>query len=352
MVLADHGPSLRVRLLAPDEEVLWDGYLGGRSDATLYHGSAWIRLTERAFGHRTYCLLATASGGAVQGVLPLVRLKSLLFGDYMVSLPFVNYGGVVADDEGAAAALLDAAGELGRKLGVSHIELRHARALPAAWPVRTDKVAMVRSLPSSVEALWGELGSKVRAQAKRSLREGAEVRHGGAELLGPFYRVFSANMRDLGTPVYSRRFFAAIAELVPDAVHLVLVTLDGQPAAAGLLLGHGTTLEIPWASSLRRFNRYGVNMLLYAEVLRYAVERGFTTFDFGRSTRGSSTYRFKQQWGGQERPLYWHYWLRRGTEPPRINPDNPRYALAIRAWRHLPLPVANTLGPWIVRNLP
>jgi serine/alanine adding enzyme len=131
-----------------------------------------------------------------------------------------------------------------------------------------------------------------------------------------------------------------------------VIRVAGHPAAAAFLLQGPQRMEIPWASSLRTYNRIGVNMLLYWEALKFSIARGCRVFDFGRSSIGSGTYRFKQQWGAQPRQLYWHYWLRTGNQPPALNPDNPRFRLAIRMWQRLPLAIANRLGPPIVRNLP
>jgi FemAB-related protein (PEP-CTERM system-associated) len=343
---------VQIRALAPGDEPRWDAYAADHSGATVYHGAAWAGLIRSLFGHETHHLLAEDQGGHVRGVLPLVRLRSRLFGDYLVSVPYVNYGGVVADTPAIAEELLDEACRLADRLGVSHLELRHSAPLAADWPVRTDKVAMVLELPTTSSALWQALGSKLRSQVKRPQKEGATLERGGAELVPAFYRVFAENMRDLGTPVYPLAFFQAIARTFPDRVEVVVVRVKGEAAAAGFLLANGRTLEIPWASSLRRHNPIGANMLLYWAALEGAVEKGFAAFDFGRSTREGGTYRFKRQWGAKERPLYWHYWLRPGVALPRLNPDNPKYALAIKAWQRLPLALANTLGPRLVKNLP
>jgi serine/alanine adding enzyme len=326
-------------------------WLQSEGRGSLYHQPGWLKLIESHFGHETYTIYSHQDG-RVNGVLPLVRLKSLLFGDYMVSLPFFNYGGACGQTQWLERELMGRAVQLARQLGVSHVEFRDTvqRAFPG--PVRSHKVAMVRDLPADPDALWKEVGSKRRAQVRRALKEGAAVSVGGLELLNPFYRVFSRNMRDLGTPVYGRRFFREILERFPDNARLIVITLHGAPAAAGFLLAHRDRMEIPWASSLRETNRYGANMLLYWEVLKYSIEQGFAVFDFGRSTPDGGTYRFKRQWGGQPKPLYWHYWLREGGGLPELNPNNPRYALAIRAWKRLPVSVTRLIGPMIVKSLP
>ena len=332
-------------------DAAWDEYVTAHADATHYHQSRWREIIDRQFRQRNYALTAWR-GETICGVLPLVRLTSRLFGDFMVSMPYLNYGGVLADDAEARDALLEAAAALGRDTGVSHIELRHTAADMAGLPAREDKVAMILELPDSLDALGKAIGSKRRSQVRRPMREDPDIRVGGAELVPLFYTVFARNMRDLGTPVYSRRFYEAMCAAFPDDVRIVAITVGGEPAAAAFLIGHRERLEIPWASTVREFNRISINMLLYWEVLRYAIDAGYQQFDFGRSTVDAGTYRFKKQWGAEPLQLHWHYWLPDGGALPKMNPDNPKYRLAIRAWQKLPLSVANWLGPRIVRNLP
>jgi FemAB-related protein (PEP-CTERM system-associated) len=211
---------------------------------------------------------------------------------------------------------------------------------------------MLLPLPQSADELWKQLPSKLRSQVKRPVREGATSVFGGVDLLEEFYRVFAKNMRDLGTPVYPRRFFRAILATFPESSSLAVVRLRGKPVAAAFLFEHRDTMEIPWASSLRTANSVGVNMQLYWSVLERAVARRMTVFDFGRSTADSGTFRFKQQWGAEPTQLYWHYWLRDGGSVPMLNPSNPRYRAAVAAWQRLPLAVANWAGPRVVKYLP
>ena len=170
--------------------------------------------------------------------------------------------------------------------------------------------------------------------------------------LEDYYRVFARCMRDLGTPVYEKGFFRSIVETFSKEVRLCVVSLKGMPLASGLLYGFRSMLEIPWAASDKRFSRLAPNMLLYSAVLEFACREGFTEFDFGRSSVDSGTYRFKQQWGAHPRQLYWYYWLSGGQSVPELNPDNPKFKAAISVWQHLPLPVANIIGPHIVKYLP
>ncbi|HLS82404.1 MAG TPA: FemAB family XrtA/PEP-CTERM system-associated protein [Steroidobacter sp.] len=344
-------PSPRIAWCDASDRSEWDGYVASSEAASLYHVYAWRDVVERAFGHESHYLCARNAAGRIVGVLPMVRLKSILFGDFLVSMPYFNYGGIVADDEVIAGALAKAAARHAASLGVSHLELRHDRAL-LDWPVRSDKVSMLLELPDASEELWKRLGSKLRSQVKRPQKEGATCVSGGIELLDDFYAVFARNMRDLGTPVYGRGFFRHVIETFHERTRLFVVRLRGAPVAAGLVIGRRSMLEIPWASSLRSANHVGVNMLLYWSVLEYACDAGYDHFDFGRSTVDAGAYRFKKQWGATAKSLHWHYWLKHGGKPPTLNPSNPKYRLAIAAWRRLPLWLANRIGPRIVRNLP
>ena len=329
----------------------WNRYVESNPAASLYHRAEWQALIKKTFGHSGYYFSARDNTGHITGVLPLIRLRSRLFGDFMVSMPYFNYGGAVADHPLIEQRLMEAAAQQGARLGVSHIEFRDdtpRRELPA----RTEKVNMILPLPDTPDELWQAFTPKLRAQIKRPQRENPQVLTGGVEHLDDFYAVFSRNMRDLGTPVYSRTFFLNILDAFPDTSRLVVVRLADRPVAAGFLIGHRDTLEIPWASTLSDVNRLSINMLLYWEVLSYAVKQGYRNFDFGRSSKASGTYRFKQQWGAEPRALYWHYWQASGGTLPSLNPDNPRYALAIKIWQRLPLTVTTALGPLIVKNLP
>lgn len=341
-----------IRRLGDGDEAAWDAFLETRSETTLYHRSPWRRLIEDQFGQQAFYLYAAGAAGDVQGVLPLVRLKSRLFGDYMVSMPYVNYGGAIGLTPDIETALMQEACRLGESLGVSHIEFRDTLQRAEGWTMRTDKVVMLLDLPGTPEALWDGFTPKLRAQIRRPQREQTEVVHGGLELLPQFYQVFARNMRDLGTPVYGDGFFAAILKVFPASAKITVVHHAHQPVAAAFTLGHRERLEIPWASSLREYNQLGVNMLLYWEVLRRAIEDGYRSFDFGRSSMDSGTFRFKKQWGAQPQQLYWHYWLAAGQPLPQLTPSSPKYQLAIRTWKRLPLSVANWLGPHIVKNLP
>jgi serine/alanine adding enzyme len=319
--------------------------------SSLYHLYGWRHVIEETFGHRTFYLSAVENSRIV-GVFPFVRLKSFAFGHMLVSLPFFNYGGICAESEDARRALLHGAVDVAKATDADFLEIREEREWSEGLPCKTAKVSMRLKLPASGDELWKSIGAKLRNQVQRPRKEGMTASIGREESLDDFYDVFAANMRDLGTPVYPKAFFRNILRRFPDRTWITTVHFGRTPVAAGFLAGFKDRLEIPWASSLREHNRFSPNMLLYWRSLEFACEQGYGTFDFGRSSPGEGTFRFKEQWGATPRQLYWYYWLPNGTEMPQVNPKNPKYRAAIATWQRLPIGLTRRLGPKIVKYLP
>lgn len=318
---------------------------------TSYHRPVWSRIVGQAFAHETKYLSAEVDGETV-GVLPLVFFDNRLFGRFTVSMPFLNYGGVLANNPTVEDALLARAIEETKRRGGSHLELRHRSQHFPQLASKRHKVAMELALAETADAQWTAIDRKLRNQVRKAEKSGLSVTVGGGELLDAFYLVFARNMRDLGTPVYDRRFFQAVLSGCPETTRVLAIMHNGQPIAASIIHWYRQRIEVPWASSLREFNPLCANVLLYWEMLRFAIAQRLEVFDFGRSTPGEGTYQFKKQWGAEARELVWEYWMGDGQPLPELNPKNPKFGLAIRAWQRLPLAVANAIGPHIVRHIP
>jgi FemAB-related protein (PEP-CTERM system-associated) len=347
------GPRSGDPIIVTDQigESEWDAFVAEHPEATGYHAWAWRRVFEQAFGHET-CYLAARRGDAVVGILPLVAFRSWLFGRFMVSLPFVNYGGVLASDEGAIDELVNAATRAASERECRHLELRHvSRRLPAL-PVKQHKVAMMLSLAADATKAWEQLDRKVRNQVRKAQKSELVSAVGGRELLDEFYAIFAVNMRDLGTPVYGRTFFARVLEEFPDAARVHVVRQGATPVAAGITFAHRRTIEVPWASSLKAYRALCPNNLLYWSIIEHAIGSGAETLDFGRSTPNEGTYDFKRQWGAEPSPLFWEYALVSAESMPDQSPANPKFKSAIELWKRLPVPVATAIGPHIVRSIP
>ncbi|MFQ5688796.1 MAG: FemAB family XrtA/PEP-CTERM system-associated protein [Gemmatimonadota bacterium] len=327
----------------------WDALVRRSEGWTQFHLFGWKRIIEAAFGHE--CLyLSAADDAGLAGVLPLVRVKSRLFGHYLVSMPFVNYGGPLGCSA-AVQALVQAAVRRADREGVRLLELRSRRTLEVPLQVSHRKVTVVRDLPpGDPEQLWKELRAKVRSQVRRPRKEGIEVRF-GPDQVAPFCSVYRRHMRDLGTPAQGLALFELIQETFPDDVWFGCAYDGSRPVAAGCGFVWDGEFEMTWASALRAYSRVAPNMLLYWRFMERAAQRGLRLFNFGRCTPGGGTHRFKRQWGSRDEPLWWYYRAsgRRASTP---SPDEAAYAWGPRLWRRLPLPVANILGPRIVRYIP
>lgn len=342
--------DVTVAPMGPGEEPEWDAFLAGDGQGTFCHLSGWGRVLRDALGHSTHYLLARDRGGAVAGLLPLARVQSRLFGDFLVSLPFLNDGGPIGAPE-VRSALCAQAIDLARRSRVDLLEIRSRYPVPGPLNDASRKVTVLLPLPATPRELWeNTLRAKVRSQIRRPQKEGMEVRFGPGQLPA-FYRVFARNMRDLGTPVLPRRLFEAILREFPEQVHFGVVYHGAEAVAAGCGFRWQGEFEMTWASALREFNAMAPNMLLYWAFMERVIEEGGTVFNFGRCTPGGGTHRFKLQWGGTDLPLPWGRWAPGGTET-TPNPRSRKYRMAVRAWQHLPLAAANRLGPLLARNLP
>ncbi len=346
-----HG-AIRVELCTDDSLSAVEAYLAEHPAASIWHCPAVSTFIENTYGHSAKYLCALDDKNSVVGVLPLVQLNSHLFGNFLVAMPYFNYGGVLADNRETALKLIAQADQWRQKVNARHLELRFCQDNDLGLPQKTDKVGFWLPLPDNINDLWDSFQPKVRAQIRRGQREMTELSIGGPELLDEFYRVFSVNMRDLGTPVYGKDFFSNLLQALKGKAWLVVARIDGRAVGCAFLAGYHGRMEIPWASTLRRYNHTSINMSMYWKILEYAVQQGFDVFDFGRCSHDAGTYRFKQQWGAQPLKLYWDYVLPEGDRLPALNPDNPKFRLMIAVWQRMPVWLTNLLGPHIVKGLP
>jgi serine/alanine adding enzyme len=346
---ASVGRALRVREDLSD--ALWDAFVVEQPAACAFHYAGWPRLIGRAFDHETR-MLSADDAGAVAGVLPLVIMRSRLFGRFVVSLPFLNAGGLLAADPDAARVLVDAAIAIARENQADYLELRHTARLCPALVERQHKVGMALLLQPTPEQQWGVLDRKVRNQVRKAEKHGLTVSEGGFELIEPFYDVFTRNMRDLGTPVFPLRLFQEVLRTFPGTTRVFCVYRGHQPVAGAVMHRRGDWAEVIWASALRECNPLSANVFLYWSMIRSAIRSGLRTFEFGRCTPNEGPFHFKRQWGAEPYPLVWEYWSRQGGVRRDVNQKDPKFALAASVWRRLPLAVTSTVGPRIVRGIP
>ncbi len=299
-----------IHLAEESDQRSWDDYVRSHPDGVAYQFFAWKKAVEDAYGFDCPYFIAKRNRNVV-GVFPLSRIHLPFCAGSLISLPYCDVGGCLADSESVAQALLVRACRFAADRGIGSLEIRAAKNSPSAstyteaTPLQ-NKVRMLLKLPDSGEALMKGFKSKLRSQVRKPFKDGLTAKIGGLSLLDDFYRVFSENMRDLGSPVHSRKWIASVLSFFEESAKCCVVYMpDGEPAAGGIILCHSRTVSIPWASSLRRLNPWNPNMLLYWSLLEYAAESGFYFFDFGRSTLDEGTYRFKKQWGAIPTPLFW-----------------------------------------------
>ena len=317
------------------------------------HGQAWFQAVAAGLGHTGHVLVIRKDPNSLRGMLPLMLVRSAIFGRFLVSLPYLNTGGVWAEDEEAALELISSACELADRLDVRYLELRHEVPVPhpKLGAQRRDKVHMRLELPPTDSGLDRTFPSKLRSQIKKATQHELRIEWGQQELLPDFYDVFARNMRDLGTPVYSRNLFDRILEHFSGDAELCVVKRGQSTLAAAMLVHHAERTEVPSASSLRQYNQTNANMWMYRQLLRRAIERGSRSFDFGRSSQGSGTYRFKAQWGAQPHPTVWQYYVRKGSID-ELRPDADGKKGLVEIWKKLPVPLTRLIGPSIVRGIP
>ena len=336
----------------------WDRFVEQHPQATMGHLRAWGGVIREAYGHEALPLAALLEGELV-GLLPLVLVRSRVFGDRLVSMPFLDYGGVLVDVDAArdtgvdvTRTLIEAAAEAGRARGARSLGLRQFHAIASSDPVSDDRVTMLLPL-SSADAVWKALPSERRNRVRKGEKSGLSVAWGGAELLAGFYEVFAANMRDLGSPVHSRAFFARMLAQLPDTARVLQVRdRNGRPVGAAVCLFFRDTIAVPWVSSRRDAFALCPNFVLYWEVIRFGCVEGYRTLDLGRSFRNAGTFEFKRQWGAAPHALPWIFRDLVAGGPPPVDRDSSRYRQLVTLWKRLPIPVANLLGPWVRRQVP
>jgi FemAB-related protein (PEP-CTERM system-associated) len=327
----------------------WDKFVQTHPEGTFFHRAAWSTVIERAFGHQTHYVRAEQDG-VITGVLPLARVKTFLFGDTLISVPFCVYGGPLAVDRETAAALLAHATSLLRTTGASAIEFRHRAGAAIDWAARPDLYVTFRKpIEADHDKNMKSIPRKQRAMVRKGIQNGLTsiVDRDTRRLHG----IYAQSVRDLGTPVFSRRYFAMLADVFRDDCD-VLTVMDGDTAIAAVMNFWFRDEVLPYygGGTLAARRRAG-NDFMYWEVMRRAADRGSRLFDFGRSKIGTGALDFKTNWGFAPEKLCYRYKLAPGAAIPDHNPLNPKYRLLIEAWKRLPLPLANAIGPAIVRGL-
>ena len=344
------GARSRIEVSSKFGEAEWTSFVDMASDATPAHAIEWRDLIAGVFGYEAVYRVARR-GGAICGVLPAFLVRSAFLGPHVISVPFLNSGGICATDAAARLALIDDSLSLVRLNHVKHFEMRCAYPAPSGLSVREHKVRIVLDLPETSDLLWKSLRGEIRNRTRRAQNAGLAVEFGSSDVRG-FYRVFAENMRDLGVPAHPLRFFKAVLARVGSSE--LVVVRDGQEVIGGaILIRHRDSVEVPWISCLRSRFEHCPNNILYWEMMCKACDEGLRKFDFGRSSPDTGPAVFKMRWGARAEQLYWHYALPHGAAlPSETGSRNPKFELASRVWRRTPRAVTDFVGPRLIGHLP
>jgi FemAB-related protein (PEP-CTERM system-associated) len=329
----------------------WDEFVQAQG-GSFYHLYDWKEVNEQSLGHHCEYLAAQDAAGSITGILPLVLVKSRIFGRILCSLPFMNYGGPVAATPEAAAELMRHAILRTEELGADYLELRCPVSLETKMEVSTRKISMIVPLTPDPEVLFNSFSQKHRKNIRRAQKNNLEVRKGGLPLLDDFFSTLELSWRSLGTPMYSKSYFQRILKTFPLNTAIYTCSHAGAPVAVAMIGHFNGVVEGMWAGARQELRHLDANYVLYWEMLRDACLAGHKLFHLGRSTSHSGAEQFKSKWNAEIRQLYWYFHRPDGGPMPQLNVDNPKYQLAIAAWRHLPLPATRLIGPHLARLIP
>jgi FemAB-related protein (PEP-CTERM system-associated) len=339
----------------------WDSFVMHSDTASLFHLTGWRDAVEEVFGHRSHYLMAVDKE-KICGILPLFEVKSRLFGHALVSVPFGVEGGISAQDEDSCLLLKSSAESLANLIGVDYLELRqpnldgagdyNSNALNnSGWLSKDLYVSFRRPIFATIDENFNAIPRKQRRMIRQGEKNNLRSKTGGSEDLEKFYHIYAGNVRDLGSPVYPQSFFERLMETFSDS--FILSVWKGDRMVAGVLNFAFRDVLMPYyGGSCRDCLQYAVNDFMYWELMKYGCEKGYKVFDFGRSKKDTGPYHFKRHWGFEPQRFNYHYYLVRAKSMPNVSPANPKYRLFINAWKRLPLPLTNWLGPKLVRGIP
>jgi FemAB-related protein (PEP-CTERM system-associated) len=339
----------------------WDGFVMNSETASLFHLTGWKDAVGRVFDHKPHYLMAV-NDEKICGILPLFEMKSRFFGHALVSVPFGVEGGISADDEDSYLLLKSSAENLANLIGVHYLELRQPNIHTAGndnsnalnnsgWISKDLYVSFRRPIFATVDENFNAIPRKQRRMIRQGEKYGLRSRTAGSEDLEKFYHIYAGNVRDLGSPVYPLSFFKTLMETFSDSF-ILSVWKDDRMVAGVLNFVFKDVLMPYYGGSRRDCFQYAVNDFMYWELMKYGCEKGCKVFDFGRSKKDTGPYHFKRHWGFEPQGFDYRYYLVRAKKMPNVSPANPKYRLFINAWKRLPLPVTNWLGPKLVKGIP
>ena len=340
--------SLKIKTLAPEFYAEWDAYVNRHLDGTFFHLSGWKTVLEKAYEHKT-CYLLAERYGRIVGIMPLAQIRSRLFGNALISNQFCVYGGAVADDDETRELLETAAEGEAIRLNVDYLELRNINQTRSDWPVKDLYVAFRKQLDPDPEVNLKAIPRRQRRMVRQGIK--AELTTIIEKNINTFFNIYSYSVRNHGTPVFPKRYFRILKEVFGEQCEIRVVYKDTIAISTVMSFYFRDEVLPYYAGGTLAARNYSAFDFMYWDLMQDVCQRGIRIFDYGRSKIGTGPYHFKKNWGFTPVPLMYQYRLVKAKAVPEINPLNPKYQFFIKAWRKLPLPIANTIGPWLARSL-
>jgi len=339
---------MQIKRFTGENATQWDDYVGNHPKATFFHKAGWKTVFEQAFDHTTHYLYAE-DNNLIRGILPLVEVKSFLFGHHLISTPFCVYGGPIADAIQIRDRLASHACDLASSLGVDDLEFRSIEKTQTSWPVKELYVTFRKQIEPVPEDILSSIPRKQRAMVRKGIKE--NLTSETSNDIDRFYRTYSQSVRNLGTPVFGKRYLELLANTFREDVDVFMVSKQGQDVAGVMSFYFRNEILPYYAGSIPMARQLKANDYMYWQLMCQAAARGIEIFDYGRSKTGTGSYSFKKNWGFSPTPLNYEFHLVGATELPRVDPMNPKYQRLIEIWKRLPLKVANFIGPFLAKNL-
>ncbi len=340
--------NLIIKQAQNTDEQAWDNYVNQHPDATFFHLFGWKKVLEKSFRHKNYYLCALENNN-IAGILPLGHIKSLLFGNTLISTPFAVYGGILADNDEVKQLLRQAACDLAEELKVDHLELRNLKRENPDWPTKELYVYFKKELANNDEDNLKAIPRKQRAMVRKGIK--AELQYDVNQDVDTFFAAYSESVRNLGTPVFPKKLFMALIDEFKDQSDILTISKNKQLVASVLSFYFKDTVLPYYGGGTTLARTLKGNDFMYWSLIQHAVKKGITVFDYGRSKEGTGSYSFKKNWGFEPQPLFYEYYLVKAKEISDINPLNPKYQMFIKLWQKLPLRISQILGPILARDL-
>lgn len=341
--------KMKIRAFSEEWTEKWDDYVSRHPESTFFHQIGWKRVIERNFGHKS-CYFLAEEGGEIRGILPLFSIKSRLFGKFLVSLPFAVYGGMCFDNLEAEDLLINEAKEIAKEKNFEYLELRNMKKNGLSLPVKDLYETFIKELPADPRECWQSLKRKARASAQKGVLASLKAEM-NRDRLKEFYDIYAHSVRNLGTPIFSFKFFKNLMEEFGQKIDILSVKLQEKIIAGVMVFSFKDTINPYYGGALKDYWKYSPNNFMYWKLMEYGCNQGYRYFDFGRSRKDAGSGHFKKNWGISPQPLAYQYYLNKIDKIPNVSPANPKYDLPRRIWKRLPVSVTKVLGPPLVKYL-